>query len=134
MPLSHVLAASDLLVSHGGQGTTLTALHAGVPQLVLPQFDDHFDNADAVVKAGAGLRLLPDEITPGLVARHCLDLLQAPEYGRAAADVAAEIAAEPSAVEVVGVLAECARPRTAARRKLRRWAAGDHLSQLAKAA
>jgi len=93
-----------MVVNHGGQGSTLTALHAGIPQLVLPQFDDQFDNADAVVKAGAGVRLLPGEVTPRAVAGRCLDLLRAAAYRQAAADVAAEIAGQPSAIAVVGVL------------------------------
>ena len=105
LPLSHVLAGSDLIVNHGGQGTTLAALHAGVPQLVLPQYDDHFDNADAVVRAEAGIRLLPEEITPDRVAEHCADLLGDRVHRDAARAVAAEIAAQPSAADVVGLLA-----------------------------
>jgi UDP:flavonoid glycosyltransferase YjiC (YdhE family) len=104
MPLSHVLKACDIAINHGGQGTALTALEAGTPQLVLPQFDDQFDNADAVVKAGAGLALLPQEISPSSVTQCCLEILDLERYRETAADVAAEIAAQPSASDVVEIL------------------------------
>lgn len=106
MPLAEVLSACDVLVHHGGQGTSLTALAAGCPQLVLPHFDDQLDNADAVVASGAGLRL--DELTPRVVAKSCLRLLDSVRFGRAAAGVAAEIAAQPHPADVVGALEELA--------------------------
>ncbi|WP_158883394.1 glycosyltransferase [Amycolatopsis anabasis] len=100
MPLSEVLTACDLAIHHGGQGTALTALEAGRPQLVLPQFDDQLDNADAVVKAGAGLRLASHEMNPPTVARCCRELLHASTFGDAAANIADEIAAQPSPAEI----------------------------------
>jgi UDP:flavonoid glycosyltransferase YjiC (YdhE family) len=121
LPLSHVLPAADLVVNHGGQGSTLTALHAGIPQLVLPQFDDQFDNADAVVRAGAGLRLLPDEATPDRVAALCAELLHAHRYRRAARALAAELRAAGSPADAATMLAALARP--AAPTPLRRPAA-----------
>ncbi len=117
MPLSHVLRACDVAVHHGGQGTALTALGAGNPQLVLPAFDDQLDNAAAVVAAGAGLRLLPGEVEPGAVADRCAELLGRPGFGRAAAAIAAEIAVQPSLADVAAdltALAESGRERTAA--------------------
>jgi len=87
----------------------LTALHAGVPQLVLSQFDDQFDNADAVVKAGAGVRLLQEEITPSAVARTCADLLADPTFGESAVSIAAEIADQPSPAVTVSDLEALAR-------------------------
>ncbi|MGH3756311.1 glycosyltransferase [Actinophytocola sp.] len=104
MPLSHVLRACDVAIHHGGQGTALTAIGAGSPQLVLPVLDDQFDNADSVVRSGAGLCLRPEELTPGRVAEHCLELLHRPRFARAATELAAEVAAQPSLVEVVGEL------------------------------
>jgi UDP:flavonoid glycosyltransferase YjiC (YdhE family) len=108
LPLAQVLPTSDLVVNHGGQGTVLTALVAGCPQLVLPQFDDQFDNARALVKAGAGLSLPPDEVTPALVAEHCRELLADARFAGAAARVAAEIADQPSPAEVVDLLGKLA--------------------------
>ncbi|MEU8639214.1 nucleotide disphospho-sugar-binding domain-containing protein [Amycolatopsis sp. NPDC048633] len=104
MPLHQVLGACDVLIQHGGQGTTLTAFSAGVPQLALPQFDDQFENADAVAKAGAGIRMLPDEVTPRAVAAHCEELLGTPAFAAAASAVAREMAAQLSPLDVVADL------------------------------
>jgi UDP:flavonoid glycosyltransferase YjiC (YdhE family) len=103
--MSQAPAGCAVSINHGGQGTALTALATGCPQLVLPQFDDQFDNADAVVKAGAGIRLLLAEVTPTAVARACRDLLADADCAAAATAVAEQIAAAPSAVRVVGQLA-----------------------------
>jgi UDP:flavonoid glycosyltransferase YjiC (YdhE family) len=108
MPLGQVLPTCTLIVNHGGQGTILTALDAGCSQLVLPHIDDQFENADAVVKAGAGLSLSLDEFTPELVAERCATLLGDPSFGRQAARVASEIAAQLSPVEIVDLLAKLA--------------------------
>ncbi|KFU76520.1 hypothetical protein BB31_35990 [Amycolatopsis lurida NRRL 2430] len=109
LPLSQSLGACDAVIHHGGQGTTLTALATGRPQVMLPVFDDQFDNTEAVVRAGAGLRLLPDEVTPASVAARTGEVLARPGYARAAADVATEIAAQPSTADTVRVLVDLAR-------------------------
>lgn len=108
MPMSQVLRACDITVNHGGQGTVLSALEAGCPQLALPHFDDQFDNADAAAKAGAGLRLLPEEIGPQAIVNGCVELLDRAEFGRSAAALAAEIAAQPSTFDTVELLEELA--------------------------
>ncbi len=104
MPLAPVFASCDVVVHHGGQGTALTALEAALPQVVLPVFDDQFDNADSVAKSGAGIRLLPDEVEPAAVAARCAEILDTGGYRRAALTVAKEIAAQPSLAEVVETL------------------------------
>jgi UDP:flavonoid glycosyltransferase YjiC (YdhE family) len=99
VPLAPAVAACDALIHHGGQGTSLTALAAGCPQLVLPQFDDQFDNADAVVRAGAGLRRT--DLTPDAVADTGAELLATPSHRTAARAVAKEIHEQPSPAHVV---------------------------------
>ncbi|MGH3879960.1 MAG: glycosyltransferase [Actinophytocola sp.] len=101
VPQTDLLAHVDLVVHHGGSGTTLGALARGLPQLVLPQGADQFANAEAVHAAGAGLRLLPEEVSVETVADHARDLL-APRGGHrdAARAVAEEIARMPSPAEV----------------------------------
>lgn len=108
IPLSHVLETCDVSISHAGQGTALTALRTGIPQLVLPQFDDQIDNADALVKAGAGLMLSPEEATPQTIAGCCAKLLDTAQFGSAAAEVAAEIAVQPSTAEIIEALEDLA--------------------------
>ncbi|MEC3975180.1 nucleotide disphospho-sugar-binding domain-containing protein [Amycolatopsis sp. H20-H5] len=100
LPMAQTLGACGVVINHGGQGTTLTALASGCPQVVLPQFDDQFDNADAVVKAGAGVRLLPEEVTPDSVARACAAVLGDATFRAGATAATEEIAAQPSPAEI----------------------------------
>jgi UDP:flavonoid glycosyltransferase YjiC (YdhE family) len=97
VPQAAAIAQADLVVHHGGSGTTLGALAAGVPQLVLPQGADQFANADALVTAGAAVRLLPGELTADAVAEQAR---KASACRDAAGAIAADIAAMPSPAEV----------------------------------
>ncbi|MBW4720300.1 glycosyltransferase [Saccharothrix obliqua] len=93
----------DLVVHHGGSGTTLGALAAGVPQLLLPQGADQFANADAVHAAGAGLRA---EETRDAITAAARELLRDGGYREAARVVADEVARMPSPEEVARRLPE----------------------------
>lgn len=50
-----VLGQADLVICHGGSGTTYAALGAGVPLVICPLFADQARNARLVQSAGAGL-------------------------------------------------------------------------------
>ncbi|MGB2571900.1 glycosyltransferase [Micromonospora citrea] len=109
VPQAELLPYVDVVVHHGGSGTTLGALVVGAPQVVLPQGADQFANAEAVSAAGAGLRLLPGEVSADLVADQVARLL--PRHGDgghrdAARAVAEEIARMPAPQEVVRQLPE----------------------------
>ena len=108
VPQAAFLPHVDVVVHHGGSGTTLGALAAGVPQVLLPQGADQFGNADAVHAAGAGVRVAD----PAEVADTVAHLLRPDAAEREAARaLAAEIAAMPSPEEVAGRLPEyAARP------------------------
>lgn len=108
MPLAQILPSCRLLVNHGGQGTVLAALGAGCPQLLLPQFDDQFDNADAVHDAGAGLRLTPDRLCADAVLDRVTALVEDAVCTRRAARIADEITTQPSLPETVDLLAHLA--------------------------
>ncbi|MGA6164491.1 glycosyltransferase [Amycolatopsis magusensis] len=100
VPQAQVLPQAAVVVHHGGSGTTLGALGAGVPQLLLPQGADQFGNADAIHAAGAGIRTgeTAEEITANV-----RKLLEPKEnrYREAARAVAGEIADLPSPEEIV---------------------------------
>jgi UDP:flavonoid glycosyltransferase YjiC (YdhE family) len=51
------------LVHHGGVGTVARALHAGIPQLILPLSWDQPDNAVRVKRLGVGDSLRPGRRT-----------------------------------------------------------------------
>ena len=50
-----VFAEASVVICHGGSGTTIGALAAGVPLILLPLFADQPTNAALVQKAGAGI-------------------------------------------------------------------------------
>ena len=52
-----VLPYCSAVLTHGGHGTVIKALAAGVPLVVAPLGRDQPDNAARVVRAGAGLRV-----------------------------------------------------------------------------
>ncbi|MFK0259258.1 nucleotide disphospho-sugar-binding domain-containing protein [Streptomyces sp. NPDC090445] len=100
VPLAELLTASDALIHHGGSGTLLTALQAGLPQLLLPQGADHFTNADALTATGAALRSASDDVDDRLLTR----LITDPALGEAATRLRAENAALPTPAETVPAL------------------------------
>ncbi|HZM80098.1 MAG TPA: glycosyltransferase [Candidatus Limnocylindrales bacterium] len=107
VPQAQLWPHVDVVVHHGGSGTTLGALAAGVPQLMLPQGADQFTNAQAVSAAEAGIHLLPGELTAEAVADQTRKLL--PYQGNsshrdAARAIAEEIARMPSPGEVASRL------------------------------
>jgi UDP:flavonoid glycosyltransferase YjiC (YdhE family) len=63
LPLRQALAGCAAVVHHGGSGSMMTALAAGVPQLALPHGADQFGNAELVERHRLGLRCDPDEVT-----------------------------------------------------------------------
>lgn len=93
-----VLRHADFVVHHGGSGTTLGTIAAGLPQLVMPQRADQFDNAEAVASSGIGRMLLPDEVTPKAVAEAVSAL---PEHRDAATATRAEVEAMPAPAELL---------------------------------
>ncbi|MFJ8011346.1 nucleotide disphospho-sugar-binding domain-containing protein [Streptomyces sp. NPDC096339] len=100
VPLAELLTVSDALIHHGGSGTMLTALQAGLPQLLLPQGADHFANADALTATGAALRSASDDVDSPLLTRLVTD----PALREAAARLRAENEALPTPAETVPAL------------------------------
>jgi UDP:flavonoid glycosyltransferase YjiC (YdhE family) len=105
VPQAELLPHAAVVVHHGGSGTTLGALAAGVPQLVLPQGADQFANAEALTAAGAAVCLT--EPSEEAVAAHTRTLL-GDDHRHAARALAAEIAAMPAPADVVRRLPEFA--------------------------
>ena len=58
----HVLAEAGLVVCHGGSGTTLGSIAAGVPLVLVPSFADQFQNSRRIAAAAAGVVAEPDGI------------------------------------------------------------------------
>ena len=82
-PHSQVLQHASLVVTHGGHGTAMKALAAGVPMLILPHGRDQADTAARVTARGAGIVLRPNA-RPAALAAAIRQLLQRDRYGAAA--------------------------------------------------
>jgi UDP:flavonoid glycosyltransferase YjiC (YdhE family) len=109
VPLGPLLASSTAVIHHGGAGTTLTALDAGVPQIVVPQGADGPVNAAAVAAAGCGLNVADDELDAQLVGR----LLTEESLRHNAERIRAEMRAMPSPAEVADRLTKGGNPSCA---------------------
>jgi len=59
-PHSVVLRHAAAVVTHGGHGTVIKSLAAGVPLVILPHGRDQADNAARVVARGAGVKVAKD--------------------------------------------------------------------------
>ncbi|MFG2992840.1 nucleotide disphospho-sugar-binding domain-containing protein [Streptomyces sp. NPDC048257] len=102
VPLTALLQTCDAAVHHGGAGTTLAALNAGVPQLVLPDGADRHINAEAVRDRGAGLLGTADDLGAEVLGQ----LLSDEKMTAVAREVRREIGTMPSPVSLVPRLEE----------------------------
>ncbi|MEU7479142.1 nucleotide disphospho-sugar-binding domain-containing protein [Lentzea sp. NPDC042327] len=96
VPVPAVLPFCDGIVHHGGAGTLLAALAAGVPQLVEPGPGDRTVHATAVAERGAGLKAAAGDVTPELLTT----LITAPALQAAALEVSTELAKMPSPADI----------------------------------
>jgi UDP:flavonoid glycosyltransferase YjiC (YdhE family) len=117
-PQDAVLALAAVMVAHGGFGTVLGGLRAGVPMALAPLFADQFDNAARVAEVGAGV-VLPTTFDPRVTAKELPDavqsavtlLLDAAETNAVSTNLAREVATHPPASHLVGTLEEIAARR-----------------------
>ncbi|MEU3519879.1 glycosyltransferase [Streptomyces sp. NPDC006654] len=103
-PLAELLDGVDLVVTHGGAGTTLGTLSRGLPMVVVPQGADQFLQAGAIAAARLGTAVLPPA-APEAVAQAVTEVLGNAEYRDNARRTAEQIAAMPSPREVADQLA-----------------------------
>lgn len=101
-----VLPHASVVVSHGGSGAVLATFARGLPTLLLPHAADQFENAERCVELGAGLALLPGEVTPDAVRAGVERLIGEPAFRERAGEVAAELAAMPAPRDVARRLVE----------------------------
>ncbi len=100
VPQSFLLAHAGVVVAHGGSGSILATFAAGLPTLLVPQGADQFENAGRCADLGAGLVLMPGEVTGDAVRDAVAMLLEDPAYRGGALDLAAEVAAMPEPRDV----------------------------------
>ncbi len=103
-PQDDVMPLASVMVGHGGFGTTMSALAAGVPQVVVPLFaSDQEINATRIAQVGAGIRLDGrQDATEGLA--DAVSRVLADEGMRAVAGAMAdEIASLPEVSQIVEI-------------------------------
>jgi UDP:flavonoid glycosyltransferase YjiC (YdhE family) len=100
VPQAQVIGRCDLVVCHGGSGTMLAALAAGVPAVVVPQGADQFRNAPFWAASGAAMVVPAEELTATSVASALQGSVEGGPLRQAAQAAAADIAAMASPEEV----------------------------------
>jgi hypothetical protein len=95
---------ADVMIHHGGHSSTLTALAAGTPALIVATSKERESNARRVANLGAGLYLLAEgnlfegmHLDTGLVFPAVDSLLRDPAYKESTHAVSEELAALPGA-------------------------------------
>jgi UDP:flavonoid glycosyltransferase YjiC (YdhE family) len=104
VPQAALLPHCDVTISHGGSGSTIGALAAGVPMVLLPMGADQPDNARRVVALGTGVALDVMRCTAADVRAAVERVLAGPMYRAAAGRVRDEIAALPGPDAAVDAL------------------------------
>lgn len=111
LPLDIVLGTCDAVVHSGGGQTALTAISAGVPQLILPDMPKLIPHSERLAEFGSAIMLLPSDGTAEAVGTGCRRLLTTPSYTERATSLAAEMAALPGPCEVLTAVEDLAAAR-----------------------
>jgi MGT family glycosyltransferase len=107
VPHGAVLPHVDLVITHGGHGTLIRSLAAGVPVMVVPISRDQPDNAARVVHHGVGIKVSrrssPEKFAAAVRRALADDAIRA-----GARDMAARLAPDLGAPKAVAALEELA--------------------------
>lgn len=112
VPQALLLPRCAAVVSHAGAGTVIGALACGLPQVCLPRGADQFSNADQVARTGAGVTLVPEQVTPTAVRDAVRRILDDPSFEVAARRLQGEIAGSPTPADVLAELVRRAEGQT----------------------
>jgi MGT family glycosyltransferase len=110
LPHAAVIPAVDVVVTHGGMGTTQRALAAGVPVCVVPWGRDQSESARRAVVSGAGTMLPRARLTPGRLRTAVQGALGRKPAAERVARAFAEAGGAPRAVAVLEGLLAAPRP------------------------
>jgi UDP:flavonoid glycosyltransferase YjiC (YdhE family) len=101
VPLHMLLSRCAAIVHTGGTGTVMTAAACGVPQLGITSIPEGRFNTDRLAATGAGIHLEEAETGPEEIRDAVRELVTEPGRRDAALRLRAEMAAQPSPVDVV---------------------------------
>ena len=94
LPYAALFHRSALVIHHGGIGTTMEALRAGKPMLVVPHSFDQPDNALRIERLGVGKYIYSNHFTRGRLRKALCVLLHNPAYATAAQQAARAVRKE----------------------------------------
>ncbi|MCC5790795.1 MAG: glycosyltransferase, partial [Opitutales bacterium] len=102
---------AELVVHHGGAGTTASVLHAGIPHLIIPHFGDQFFWGKEVCRLGVGVTLAkkkwPEKLFPAVRM-----LRKSPDIQKRAKERQKTLAQENGPATAVRAIEEFAQKRT----------------------
>jgi UDP:flavonoid glycosyltransferase YjiC (YdhE family) len=108
VPQSLLFPRCDLVITHGGTGTVMTALAHGLPLVIVPVFSDQPDNARRCEQLGVAKVIAPGDRTPEAFRDAVRAMLQDPSYRRNAEGLREEMQALPSLEQAVALLEQLA--------------------------
>jgi UDP:flavonoid glycosyltransferase YjiC (YdhE family) len=107
-PQQAVMPHAAAVIGHGGMGTTMAGLAAGVPMVVLPIFADQPFNARRVHALGAGILVDGGPAGVGAIPAALTEVLGVPSYRQQAGAVRDAVRALPEVAEAVPFLEQVA--------------------------
>ncbi len=115
VPQVALLSQVDLVITHGGNNTVQECLAAGRPMIVIPFGGDQIANARRVERLGAGVALMPDQLSAARI-RDAIDAVHVPACVARAKSLGASLAGlDGAATAASAILAlVAARQRTVA--------------------
>jgi len=112
VPQERVMPETAAILSHGGFGTTMLGLSAGIPLVTLPLFSsDQFANARRIQEVGAGISIELGTDAPSRVRAALEEVLHSDAHRAGARSIADDIASLPNPRECVPVLEDIAARR-----------------------
>jgi UDP:flavonoid glycosyltransferase YjiC (YdhE family) len=106
VPIQGLVETSDLVVHHGGAGTVITTLMAGLPHLLLPQMMDQRARCERIAASGAAIQLDTAETQndPATIRDALIELLDEPHYTNTAVNLREEADSLPSPGDITCML------------------------------
>lgn len=108
IPLDVLAPTCDVIMHHGGGVTDMTALHAGVPQVIVNQ-DISAPAMQRLADYGAGEMLKGNEQGSAQISAACERVLANPEYTQRARTLSQEMAGLPPPAEIVNRMEQLAK-------------------------
>nr|MBA2451985.1 glycosyltransferase [Chloroflexia bacterium] len=106
-----LLPRCDVVITHGGFGTIMGCLAAGVPMVVMPVQGDQPRNAQRCADLGVGRVVGPKERTPEVIRAAVCAVLAEPSYRQNAARLRDEFAELPGMEHATALLEQLAAER-----------------------